>query len=55
MNNGNISHEGTKTRRNREELSRIVMDCAYRMHVEIGPGLLESSMGNRTSCLRAFV
>lgn len=37
-----ISHEGTKTRRDKEELSRIVVDCAYRMHVEIGPGLLES-------------
>ena len=37
-----ISHEGTKTRRNPEELSRIVVDCAYRMHVNIGPGLLES-------------
>ena len=36
------SHEDTKTRRNKEELSRIVVDCAYRMHVEIGPGLLES-------------
>ncbi len=36
------SHEDTKTRREKEELSRIVVDCAYRMHVEIGPGLLES-------------
>jgi len=36
------SHEVTKTRRDKEELSRIVVDCAYRMHVEIGPGLLES-------------
>lgn len=36
------SHEGTKTRRSQEELSRIVVDCAYRMHVDIGPGLLES-------------
>jgi len=36
------SHEGTKTRRDKEELSRIVVDCGYRMHVEIGPGLLES-------------
>ena len=36
------SHEVTKTRREKEELSRIVVDCAYRMHVEIGPGLLES-------------
>jgi len=37
-----ISHESTKPRRDKEELSRIVVDCAYRMHVEIGPGLLES-------------
>lgn len=40
--NQKISHEGTKTRRGKEELSKIVVDCAYRMHVEIGPGLLES-------------
>ncbi|MFQ3577783.1 MAG: GxxExxY protein [Verrucomicrobiia bacterium] len=25
-----------------EELSAIVVDCAYRLHVETGPGLLES-------------
>lgn len=36
------SHEDTKTRRDKEELSRVVVDCGYRMHVEIGPGLLES-------------
>lgn len=36
------AHEGTKTRRDKEALSKIVVDCAYRMHVEIGPGLLES-------------
>lgn len=36
------SHEDTKARRDKEELSRIVVDCAFRMHVEIGPGLLES-------------
>jgi GxxExxY protein len=36
------SHEVTKTRRDKEELSRIVVNCAFRMHVEIGPGLLES-------------
>lgn len=37
------SHEDTKARRsNKEELSKIVVDCAYQMHVEIGPGLLES-------------
>ncbi len=37
-----ISHEATKTRRDKEEISRMVVDCAYHMHVEIGPGLLES-------------
>jgi GxxExxY protein len=37
-----VSHEGTKTRRDKEELSKVVVDCAYRMHVEIGPGLLET-------------
>jgi len=42
MNNGRISHEGTKTRRDKDDLSKIVVDCAYKMHVEIGPGLLES-------------
>lgn len=36
------SHEDTKAQRNCEELSRIVVDCAYKKHVEIGPGLLES-------------
>jgi GxxExxY protein len=37
------SHEGTKTRSDKEDLSRIVVDCGYRLHVEIGPGLLESA------------
>lgn len=32
----------TTSQWDKEELSRIVVDCAYRMHVEIGPGLLES-------------
>ena len=36
------SHEGTKTPRNAEELSAIVVDCGYRLHVEAGPGLLET-------------
>lgn len=36
------SHEATKPRRDKEELSRIVVDCGYRLHVEVGPGLLES-------------
>ena len=37
-----ISHEGTKTRRDKEELSRIVVDSAFHLHKELGPGLLES-------------
>lgn len=36
------SREGAKTRKNVEELSAIVVDCAYKLHVEIGPALLES-------------
>jgi iron complex transport system substrate-binding protein len=37
------AHEATKPRRwDKEELSRIVVGCAYKMHIEIGPGLLES-------------
>lgn len=36
------SREGAKTRKNVEELSAIVVDCAYKLHVEAGPGLLES-------------
>ena len=27
---------------NVEELSAIVVDCAYKLHVEAGPGLLET-------------
>lgn len=42
MNQESISHEGTKSRRDKEELSRIVVDSAYKIHVEVGPGLLES-------------
>ena len=38
----NDSHEGTKPRRNVEDLSTIVVDCAYKLHVEAGPGLLET-------------
>jgi Archaeal/vacuolar-type H+-ATPase subunit A len=39
----NNSHEDTKARSyDAEELSAIVVDCGYRLHVEAGPGLLES-------------
>ena len=37
------SREDTKARSlNIEELSAIVVDCGYKLHVEAGPGLLES-------------
>lgn len=36
------SREGATARRDVEELSAIVVDCGYHLHVEIGPGLLES-------------
>jgi GxxExxY protein len=38
----NNSHEYTKARRDVEELSAIVVDCGYKLHVEAGPGLLET-------------
>ncbi len=38
----NDSHEDTKARRDVEELSAIVVDCGYKLHVEAGPGLLET-------------
>jgi iron complex transport system substrate-binding protein len=36
------SREDAKARRNVEEMSAIVVDCAYRLHVEAGLGLLET-------------
>lgn len=36
------SREGAKARRDVEELSAIVVDCGYKLHVEAGPGLLET-------------
>jgi iron complex transport system substrate-binding protein len=36
------SHEDTKARRSIEEISAIAVDCAYKLHVEAGPGLLET-------------
>lgn len=40
----NISREYAKARKdlNLEEISAIAVDCAYRLHVDAGPGLLES-------------
>ena len=40
--NSEDSREGAKARRNIEELSALVVENAYRLHVEAGPGLLES-------------
>ena len=39
VNNGPAA---TKTRKDVEELSAIVVDCGYKLHVEAGPGLLET-------------
>ncbi len=33
-----MSHKGTKM--NENEIGKIVVDCAVRLHMEIGPGLL---------------
>ena len=41
----NFSHEDTKTRRHEgktEEIAKIVVDCAFHLHKELGPGLLET-------------
>ena len=38
----NDSHEDTKAQRDVEELSALVVDCGYKLHVEAGPGLLET-------------
>jgi len=38
----NNSTEKTNPQRTVEELSAIVVDCGYKLHVEAGPGLLES-------------
>lgn len=40
--NSKDSREGAKPRRNIEELSALVVENAYKLHVEAGPGLLES-------------
>lgn len=38
----NDSHEATKSRKDAEEISSIVVDCGYRLQVEAGPGLPET-------------
>lgn len=36
------SHEGTKPRRDKEEVAAIIVDCAFHLHPDLGPGLLET-------------
>jgi hypothetical protein len=36
------SDEDTKPQRDREELAKIVVNCGFQLHKELGPGLLES-------------
>lgn len=36
------SHGDTKARRNKEEIAAILVDCAFRLHRDLGPGLLET-------------
>jgi len=38
------SHEDTKPRKDKEKLSRIVVNCAYRMHVEQAIQELEAAL-----------
>lgn len=36
------SQEDTKPRRDNEEVTAIIVDCAFRLHRDLGPGLLET-------------
>jgi len=36
------AHEGTKPRRDKEEVAAILVDCAFHLHRDLGPGLLET-------------
>lgn len=36
------SLEATKTRRDKEEVAAIIVDCAFHLHRDLGPGLLET-------------
>ncbi|MDY0274257.1 MAG: hypothetical protein RBR42_02325 [Desulfomicrobium sp.] len=38
------SHEATKSRKDKEKLSQIVVNCAYRMHVEQAVQELEAAL-----------
>ena len=36
------SHEDTKTRRDKEAVAAIIVDCAFHLHQDLEPGLLET-------------
>jgi len=36
------AHEDTKSRKDKEEIAAILVDCAFRLHRDLGPGLLET-------------
>jgi GxxExxY protein len=36
------SHEDTKPQRDKEEVAAIIVDCAFNLHRDLGPGLLET-------------
>ncbi len=36
------SHGGTKPQRDKEEVTAIIVDCAFQLHRDLGPGLLET-------------
>ena len=36
------SHEGTKPPRDKEAVTAIIVDCAFQLHRDLGPGLLET-------------
>jgi len=36
------AHEDTKARNDKEEIASILVDCAFRLHRDLGPGLLET-------------
>ena len=38
----NGSHEDGSSRRDKEEIAAILVNCAFRLHRDLGPGLLES-------------
>lgn len=42
MEEGNVSREGAKPRRTVEELAAVVVDAAFHLHTDLGPGLFES-------------